>query len=69
MPDDDNEPLRGFTVRLSSAEIAKVEDLRERLQQRAPVGLKITQRAVILAALERLEAHLAKLEKDRGRDR
>lgn len=61
-----------ITVRMSADEQAQLESLRERLQARqdriAP-GVRVTQRMTILAALERLEAHLSKLERDKGRDR
>lgn len=68
MPDEP-QPTRGFTIRMSDAELAQLESLRERLQARAPVGVRYTQRMTILAALERLEAHLDKLERDKSRDR
>lgn len=68
MPDN-AQPTRAFTIRLSDAELAQLESLRERLQARAAVGVRVTQRQTILAALERLEAHLAKLERDKARDR
>lgn len=67
MPEDD--PMRPFTVRLTGSEIEMIESLRERLQGRAGVGERITQRRAILVALERLQAHLDKLDRDKGRDR
>lgn len=68
MPES-SEPTGTFTIRMSEDEKAQLESLRERLQARAPVGVRITQRMTILAALERLEAHLAKLERDKERQR
>lgn len=68
MPDK-SEPTGTFTIRMSEEEKARLERCRERLQARAPIGVRITQRMTILAALERLEAHLDKLERDKGRDR
>lgn len=65
----DNDAMRPFTVRLTESEIAEIEALRERLQTRADPGDRVTQRKVILVALDRLRAHLDRLERDRGRDR
>lgn len=68
MPDGDeaNKPL---TIRMSAAEIETLERLRERMQERAAMGVKVTQRMVVLAALERLRTHLDKLDRDKGRER
>lgn len=63
------QPTKMLAIRMSEAELAQLESLRESLQTRAAVGVRVTQRMTILAALERLEAHLAKLERDKGRDR
>lgn len=68
MPTED-ESLRPFTIRLSTSELAELESLRQRLQERASAGDRITQRRAFLAALERLKAHLDKLDRDRGRER
>lgn len=68
MPDA-SEPTGSFTIRMSEDEKRQLESLRERLQARAPVGVRITQRMTILAALERLETHLTKLERDKERQR
>jgi len=68
MPDN-AQPTRMLAVRLSEDELARLESLQERLQARAAIGVRVTQRMTILAALERLETHLDKLEKDKGRDR
>lgn len=58
-----------LTVRFDEDELARLERLRERLQARAASGVRVTQRMTILTALERLEAHLAKLERDQERKR
>lgn len=68
MPDN-AQPTRMFAVRMTDEELAQIETLRERMQTRATVGVRVTQRMVILAALERLQTHLDKLERDKGRDR
>lgn len=71
MPPKDADRHQGkpFTVRLTEEELARLERLRERMQNRAPTGVRYTQRMTILAALERLEAHLDRLERDKGRER
>ncbi len=63
----DDQLSKTFHVRATPTELAQVERLRERLQEQLGPLVTVTQRTVFLAALERLEAHLAKLEKDRTR--
>ncbi len=63
-----NEPLsKDLHIRVTPDEVSQIERLRERLQAQLGPLTNVTQRTVFLAALERLEAHLAKLEKDRDR--
>lgn len=66
---DGSDTTKTLTIRISGSELELIERLRERMQERAPSGIKITQRAVILAALERLKAHLDKLDRDKERQR
>lgn len=68
MPDD-KQPMATITIRVTEEEGEILERLRERMQERATMGIKVTQRMVILAALERLRAHLDKLDRDKGRER
>lgn len=58
-----------LNLRVTKGELELLESLQERLQAKAPMGVRITQRMTVLAALERLRAHLDKLERDKGRDR
>lgn len=66
MPADDL-LTKALNIRLTPAELDQIEQLRTRLQEQLGPTVRVTQRTVILTALERLEAHLAKLEKDRTR--
>lgn len=66
MPSDDRLDT-AFHVRATRADLERVERLRSRLQEQLGPLVSVTQRTVFLAALERLEAHLDKLEKDRER--
>lgn len=61
--------MAALNVRMSEEELARVDALRERLQKRADVGVLVTQRIVVLRALETLEAYLDKLDRERGRPR
>lgn len=66
----DDKPInRTLNIRVSDSELETLESLRKRMQDRAPMGVKVTQRYVVLAALERLRAHLDKLDRDKGRER
>jgi hypothetical protein len=62
-------PAKTLTIRMSTVELVFLEKLRRRLQAKAPTGVRVTQRMTIMAALERLEAHLDKLDRDKNRDR
>lgn len=66
---DSDKPMRAIAIRFTEEELTRLDGLRERLQARAGVGVRVTQRMTILAALERLETHLDKLERDKGRNR
>lgn len=56
-------------VRLPDEELERVERLRERIQARMGPRVRVTQRMVILEALDKLQAHLDKLDSDKGRQR
>lgn len=60
---------KSLTIRISESELARLESLRERLQTREGSRIRVTQRMTIMEALDRLEAHLARLERDKGRQR
>lgn len=58
-----------FNMKLSDDERNRIERLREAIQQRIGANVHVSQKTVILEALERLEAYYAKLERDKARDR
>jgi len=63
------ERTRVFGVKVSNEEMERIESLRVRLQNRAGSHVRVTSRTVLLEALDRLESHLERLERDKGRDR
>lgn len=63
------ERTRVFGVKVSDEEMQRIDQLRERLQRRSGEHVRVTSRTVLLEALDRLEAHLDRLERDKGRDR
>lgn len=70
MKDDTTKPNRRttFAVRVSEEERANIDQLRERTGAAyLPPGAVMTDRLLLMIALERLTAHLAKLEKGRAR--
>lgn len=67
MPND--LPAKTLTFRVSQEEIEHLESLRSRLQDRAATGVRVTQRMTVLAALERLQAHLDKLDREQSKKR
>ncbi len=58
-----------LSLRLTDGELERFTRLQERLQERLGPNIRATQKATFLEALERLEAHFAKLDKDKGRNR
>lgn len=58
-----------INIRVRRQERERLEMLRQRLQARLGPHIQATQRLVLLEALDRLEAHYEKLERDRGRER
>lgn len=56
-------------LRMSDEELSDLEAMRERLQADATPGHLVTRREVILAALDRMKGHYAKLDADRRRQR
>ena len=56
-------------VRMPDEELERVERLRERLQAKMGPHVRVTQRTVILEALERLQTHFDRLDRDQGRQR
>lgn len=56
-------------ILLSREELERVERLRERLQARMNLPVRVTNRTVLLKALEQLEAQLDRQEKDKARER
>ena len=59
--------MPSLSVRLSQEELERFRKARERLQERERPGYTVTDRVALLVALERLEAHLDRLDKDKGR--
>jgi hypothetical protein len=62
---DDDKLTEQLNVRMSAADMALLEELQKALQERAPRGVKVTQRMVILEALDALQTR----ERDRKRKR
>lgn len=58
-----------LSLRLTDQELERFTRLQERLQERLGQNIRVTQKATFLEALERLEAHFSKLDKDKGRGR
>jgi hypothetical protein len=58
-----------LTVRLSDEELARIVRLQERLQEREGAHVRVTQRVTLLRAMDALEKHLDRLDRDKGRDR
>jgi hypothetical protein len=58
-----------FNLKMSDDERNRIERLREAIQQRLGANVRVSQKTVILEALERLEAYYAKLERDKQRER
>lgn len=58
-----------LNVKLATQELERVERLRERIQQREGQRYRVTQRVVILEALDALESYLDRLDKDKERRR
>lgn len=50
---------------LEGEEVDLFDSLQRRLQEREGSFVKVTQRLLVLRALERLEAHLTKLDRER----
>lgn len=65
----ETDATKSLTIRISESELARLESLRERLQAREGSRIRVTQRMTIMEALDRLETHLARLERDKGRQR
>lgn len=66
MPTDDRLDV-AFHVRASQADLDRIESLRSRLQEQMGPQVRVTQRTVLLVALERLEAYLAKLDAEKAK--
>lgn len=66
---EDTSLERRLTIRVTDAELDRIERLRERLQEKMPAGARATQRTVFLEALNTLEGYFQKLDKDRSRER
>lgn len=58
-----------LNARMEDAEMAKFNALQARLQERADPYIRITQRLVILRAMDALDRRLDELERDRDRKR
>lgn len=58
-----------LNLRLSDDELQRIEKAKERLQERESQLFRVTQRVTVLKALELLEAHLDRLDRDKGRKR
>lgn len=61
--------MKQLNIRMTEEERERVERLREWLQQRLGPHVKVSERTVIMEALDALEAKRARLEADRGRPR
>lgn len=58
-----------ISVRLTDDEKERLDRAQQRLQQRGDPKVHVTQRYVLVAGLERLEAYLDKLDRDQERRR
>lgn len=58
-----------LSLRLTDQELERFTRAQERLQERLGPNIRVTQKATFLEALERLEAHFTRLDRDKGRDR
>lgn len=61
--------MKPFNTRLTEADLEQLERLRQQLQERMGPKVKVSYRIVIEEAMERLQAHLDKLDRDKGRNR
>lgn len=59
---------KALNIRMSQEELDQIEGYRKRLQVQLGPRVKVTQRTVVLTAMDRLEAHLVKLEKERAKN-
>ena len=56
-------------VRVPDESVELVRRLRERIQERVGPNVRVTQATVILEALDRLQEHYKRLDRDKGRER
>jgi len=65
MADDNASLTRSLTVRMSQEDMDRIESLRDWLQERKGKSVRVSQRTVILDALEELEKRRKELERPR----
>lgn len=65
MVDDSASLTRSLVVRMSEADMARIASLQEWLQERKGKTVRVTQKTVILEALEELEKRRKELERPR----
>lgn len=61
---EDKRDIR-LSLRMTDGEMEAIENMRERLQRRAGIGVRVTQKTVIVQALELLAKRLDDLDRKR----